>query len=339
VRLRTVLYESGALRVRRLGRPVISVGNLTFGGTGKTPVVEALARALGDEGYRVAVLTRGYGRRGKGRVVLGEGFEAPGASAFERGGDEPALLARRLPKAFVLVDADRYAAGLWAERAIDPDVFVLDDGFQHLRLARDVNLVVVDATNPFGGLEMAPFGTLREPLGAMRRANAVLVSRATRPHDESTLRQTIRGVCGPSTPVIAIDHEVRCFSPLGGGKEVEPEALRDRAVGVLAALGNPSVLLDDLARLGVRVVSTSLLEDHHDYSDRDVESAVAAARAVGAELLVTTGKDAIKLERLARPSLPIYVSEIALRPVDRDLVARLCLDALGPSFRQRPDQI
>jgi tetraacyldisaccharide 4'-kinase len=332
VRLRSALYETGRLRSVRLDRPVVSVGNLTFGGTGKTPLVEVIATALVREGLRVVVLTRGHGRRGKGRVVLRA--EAEG-DAVDRGGDEPALLARRVPGAVVVVDADRRAAGRWAEREIDPDVFVLDDGFQHLRVARDLNLLVVDATNPFGGMEMAPFGTLREPLGAMRRADAVVITRAGRAHDLDLVVGTIREACGDRIPIVRTDHQVRGFVPLGGGPMRPAGSLRGQSAGVLAALGNPAVLLDDLARADIRVAAARLLPDHHDYSRRDLDDAIAASRARGASVLLTTGKDAVKLERLGATEIPILVVEIELNPSDREPLERLCLEAVRRTGRDR----
>jgi tetraacyldisaccharide 4'-kinase len=328
VRFRAELYERGWLRTRSLDRPVISVGNLTFGGTGKTPLVETIANALGREGHRVAILTRGYGRRGKGRAVLRFEADVIPADAYAAGGDEPALLARRVPGSTVIVDSDRLEAGRWAEGEIDPDVFVLDDGFQHLRLARTLNLLVVDATNPFGGMKMAPFGTLREPIGAMRRADAVVVTRASRSYDEALVRRVIRDVRGDGSPILYVDHEVRGFVPLGGGEARAVDTFTNRAAGVIAALGNPSVLLDDLSRAGIRVVSSGLLADHHDYTRRDLDDAIAAARAEGAEALFTTEKDAVKLERFGTPSMPVFVVDIAIRTLDREPLERLCLDAV-----------
>jgi tetraacyldisaccharide 4'-kinase len=328
VRLRAALYGAGILRARRLGEPVISVGNLTFGGTGKTPLVEAIAIALGGEGYRVAVLTRGYGRRGAGRAVLRSQAGAAASDAYALAGDEPALLARRVPGATIVVDADRYAAGLWVERELDPDVFVLDDAFQHLRLARDLDILVVDATNPFGGREMAPFGTLREPLSAIRRADAVVLTRASRPFDDASVYETVRSICGEQVPIFRVDHDVTGFRPLGGGPTRSADAFRGRPAGVLAAIGNPAVLLDDLSCAGVRVVSTTLPRDHHDYARRDLDEAARVAIGAGAEALLTTEKDAVKLERLGVPPIPVFVVEIALRKADLDPVERLCVEAV-----------
>ena len=175
--LRAGWYASGRIVSHALPRPSISVGNLTFGGTGKTPLVEFLARRLRFEGWRPAILSRGYGRASRGVVVVSAG-EGPLVTA-ERGGDEPVALARATSGIIVVVGERRVEA---ARRAADlgADLFVLDDGFQHLAVARDVNLLLFDARDPFGGGSTPPRGRLREPLDAMRRADAILFTRVER---------------------------------------------------------------------------------------------------------------------------------------------------------------
>jgi tetraacyldisaccharide 4'-kinase len=322
---RTALYESGWLEAKRLGRPVLSVGNITLGGTGKTPIVEMLAAFLRDEGYAVAILTRGYGRKRRGREVLwSESGEQP-PEAYERGGDEPALLARRVPGVHVVVDSNRHSAGAWAERELNPDVFILDDGFQHLRLARDLDILVIDATDPFGGCEMLPYGRLREPLRGVRRAGAVIVTRADRPFDDAYVRGVIRGACGEGVPVCYARHEVTGLRPLAGTRPIDLGELRGRRAAVLAAIGNPGVFLGDMKRAGVDVVADALLPDHHDYSQRDVDAAIGSARAAGAEVVLTTEKDAVKLERLDTSALPFHAVQIAFRSEQEAQLKQLCL--------------
>lgn len=323
--VRAEAYATGYFKARRLDRPVISVGNITLGGTGKTPLVAALAAYLRDQNLEVVVLTRGYGRRRKGREVLrSEAGEMP-VDAFERGGDEPALLARELPGVNIVVDADRYAAGAWAEREIDPDVFLLDDGFQHLRLARDLDILVVDATDPFGGLHLPPLGRLREPLQGMCRADAVVVTRSDRSFDGALVERVIRGTCGEEVPVFYAYHDLTELRPLAGGQGRAPYSLRGQRVGVLTAIGNPAVLLEDLANAGIEVVSESLFADHHDFEQPDVDRAVARARDAGATAIVTTEKDAVKLERLDSGALPVLVARIQFRSDHEALVKSLCL--------------
>lgn len=325
---RAVAYETDYLSSRRLPKPVISVGNITLGGTGKTPLVAALASYLRDQGYEVVVLTRGYGRRGRGREVLrSEEGEAP-ADAYERGGDEPALLARALPGVTIVVDSDRHAAGVWAEREISPDVFILDDGFQHLRLARDLDLLVVDATDPFGGCEMPPLGRLREPLQGARRADAVVVTRSDRPFDGALVERVVRGLCGERVPIFYAYHDIVGLRPLAGGPDRTPYGLRGRRAAVMTAIGNPAVLLADLEHAGVEVALESIHADHHDFDQGDVDRAVEAALAARADVVLVTEKDAVKLERLDTSRLPFYAVRIEFRSDHEALIKSLCLKAI-----------
>ncbi len=186
---RTALYQRGLLRVHEVGAPVLSVGNITTGGTGKTPVVEWLARAVARRGKRVCILTRGYGRADERQRVVVSNCEALLADARE-GGDEPRLLAESLiGVAAVLSDADRVAAARWALANLHSEVFILDDGFQHLRIARDLDIVMVDATNPFGGGRLLPRGRLREPIAGLARADLLVITRA---EDQSVDIDTLR---------------------------------------------------------------------------------------------------------------------------------------------------
>ena len=334
-RARTAAYEAGYLRSRRLDRPVISVGNVTLGGTGKTPIVAMLAAYLRDRGLEVVVLTRGYGRQSRGREVLrSQSGELP-PDAVARGGDEPALLSRELPGVTIVVDSDRHAAGLWATRELGADVFLLDDGFQHLRLARDLDLVVVDATDPFGGERMPPLGRLREPVRGLGRADAVVVTRATHAVDETGLRRAVARVCGAEVPLFLASHDVTGLRPLAGGAEQMPSSLGASTAAVLTAIGNPRVLLADLGRVGIEVVAERLLPDHHDYAQADVDDAIAQARSAGATVLVTTEKDAVKLERLDLSRMPVFAVRIRFTSDDEAAIKRLCLDAIARHERER----
>ncbi|MFZ3207577.1 MAG: tetraacyldisaccharide 4'-kinase, partial [Geobacteraceae bacterium] len=175
MRLRALVYRHGALRVNRLPRPVIAVGNLTVGGTGKTPMVALLCRDLLERGKRVTVLSRGYGgKAGKEPRIVSDGrtlFLSPAEA-----GDEPYMLAVTMPGLAVVIGSDRYRAGLFALEHLAPDIFIMDDGFQHLRLWRDLNILLVDSRSPFGNGLTLPAGLLREPVGAMKRADLVVLT-------------------------------------------------------------------------------------------------------------------------------------------------------------------
>ncbi|MEO8430331.1 MAG: tetraacyldisaccharide 4'-kinase [Acidobacteriota bacterium] len=289
-------YAAGTLPSERLDRPVVSVGNLTVGGTGKTPVVEHLARWLAAAGLRPAVLSRGYGRRSRETVVVSSG-DGP-LVAPDRGGDEPVLLARRLPGVIVAV-APRRRDAARAALAHAPDVFILDDGFQHLSVRRDVDLLLLDAVEPFGGLRYPPFGRLREPLSAMGRADAFVF---TRPHpgfpDEAALAAV--ALENPEAPAFAA--EIRAAGLEAASGAAAGLAADARCVAV-AGVARPATFAAALARIGIAPAETLLFPDHHRYTPSDAARIAEAARRSESAAVVTTGKDAVKLEPLL--SLPV----------------------------------
>ncbi len=306
VRARAAAFHSGRLRLQRLGVPVVSVGNLTFGGTGKTPTVIALVRDLVRRGQRPAVLTRGYGRRPGGPLVL-VGPD-PGVGP-ERAGDEPLEMARRLPGVPIVIDPDRAAGGAAAVRA-GCTVAVLDDGFQHLRLARDLDLVVVDASDPWGGDRLPPRGRLREPRTAIRRATAVLVSKLPDDHAPvlARIRRDIAELAGELPVLGARLVASRVREPGGWGA---PGLLAGRRVLAFAGVGRPHGFVELLEGAGAEVVATRWFRDHHRYRAGDLARVVAAAEREQA-VPVTTAKDAVKLP----PDAPVWVVEADMVPVE-----------------------
>jgi tetraacyldisaccharide-1-P 4'-kinase len=220
---RRALYRAGVLAAERIDAPVLSVGNITAGGTGKTPLVEWLAREAAREGRHVCILTRGYGRADAGRrVVVSDGGRL--LAGAREGGDEPRLLAeslRGLPVA-VVSDADRVGAARWALENLRSELFILDDGFQHLRIARDLNILTLDATDPWGGGRLLPRGRLREPLGEMKRADLIVITRAELAGDLDGLRARAASLSG-GRPVLVARTATRRIAPLAA-PEVEEEA-------------------------------------------------------------------------------------------------------------------
>lgn len=336
-RARLALYRRGALQVHQTGAPVISVGNITTGGTGKTPLVEWIARALAKENHRVCILTRGYGRVNPGkRVVVSDG-ENILADASE-GGDEPRLLAENLlGTAAVVADADRVAAARWAEENLKTDVFILDDGFQHLRLARDLNLLTVDATNPWGGGQLLPRGRLREPLRELARADCIIITRAEQHDDiDSLLKEA--GRLSNGRPVLLSHMRTRTIQPLdktsSENTEVEYSHHASRIkhhfplspVAAFCALGNPAAFFTHLRNDGHTLVHTRHFPDHHVYSQEDVDTLVREAKQHGARALLTTMKDAVKLRSL-RFDLPCYVLEIELEFDDEEKLIEMIREA------------
>jgi tetraacyldisaccharide 4'-kinase len=223
------------------------------------------------------------------------------------------MLAASVPGLAVIVDPDRHGAGLWAERELNPDVFLLDDGFQHMQLARDLDILLIDGTDPFGGAELPPLGRLREPLQGLRRADMVVVTRADRPIDSERIERVVRAVGREGLPIHYAWHEIVMFRSLDGSQHLAPSAFRGRPVLALAALGNPAVFLEDLTNLGLDVCGRMLFRDHHCYSIPDLTTVANRARSAGAECIVTTAKDAVKLSWNCVDGFPVYVAEIEFR--------------------------
>lgn len=324
VRARAALYRRGLLKSERAPAPVVSVGNITTGGTGKTPLVEWVARAVAREGLRACVLTRGYGRRDESeRVVVSDGARLL-ADARE-GGDEPRLLAEALlGAASVVSDADRASAARWAAEHLGAQAFVLDDGFQHLRLARDLDLVTLDASAPWGGGHLLPRGRLREPRRALRRANCVVITRADLAEDLGALRAEVSRLC-PNV----VESRVRTTRVRGlTGEEVSDTGAPAAA---FCATGNPRAFFAHLRRDGHVPAFERAFADHHVYTQADLDALSREAERAGARALLTTAKDAVKLTHL-RAGLPVYVVEIELEFDDEVLLRRLVRDAIASSL-------
>jgi len=298
-------YGRGWLSSSRLSAPVISVGNLTFGGTGKTPMVIALVRDLVRRGRHPAVLTRGYGRVVADPVVL---IGPEPKAKVSTTGDEPLELAWRLPGVPVVVDADRIRGGIEALTR-GADVLVLDDGFQHLRLDRDLNLLLVDAGDPWGGGRLPPLGRLREPLSGLARADAVVVTK-TGPDPEPILAEVRRvvGEHAPGIPVLAARLEPTAVRR--GGGVAGPKVLTGQRVLAVAGLGRPEGFADLLRAAGAEIVETRWFADHHPFTETEVGAAVDAAESAGA-VVVTTAKDAVKMPKGAA----VWVVEVEMVPL------------------------
>jgi tetraacyldisaccharide 4'-kinase len=317
-RTRLSLYRRGTFHSTKLDRPVISVGNITTGGTGKTPLVEWVARTLAAEGKKVCVLTRGYGRDNPDRqVVVSDGNNVM-ASPSEAG-DEPFLLAKNLAGvAAVISNADRIEAGKGAIKHLGTDCFVLDDGFQHLRLERDLNIVTIDATNPWGGGHLLPYGRLREPLSGLSRADCVVITRTDQANNLDALRDEIRHHTG-NAPIFNSRMRIK------NERETIPAP-----VAAFCAVGNPRSFFNQLKH---ETVLQKSFPDHHRYSQSDIDALSDAARRAGAKSLITTAKDAVKLKSISF-SLPCFVLEIEPEIENAAELTRLVLNSVR-EFPQR----
>lgn len=305
VSLRARWYASGRLSTETLPRPTISVGNLTFGGTGKTPFVEFLARRLRFEGWTPAILSRGYGRRSRGVVVVGAGAGA--LVSPEQGGDEPVALARAAAPGVLVVVGERRAEAAAGAAAMGADLFLLDDGYQHLAVRREVNLLLLDAADPFGGGRLPPLGRLREPLAAVARADAVVFTRAERgaPGPEA-LAAVAR--LAPGRPVFRARLRAAGLHD-EAGEPIAPEAIASRRLLAVCGIANPASFAGTLAELALAAEERLEFRDHQRYGPRELARIRRAAARSGASLVVTTGKDAVKLAgRLDVPVVAVRLS-------------------------------
>lgn len=307
--VRNRLYDRGTLRSYSLGAPTISIGNLTTGGTGKTPLVALTSSILAESGEKVCVLTRGYGRaKTSERILVSEG-ESVLADAVTAG-DEPVELARKLlGKAIVVADANRLASAEWAREKFGITVFVLDDGFQHRRVKRDLDIVCIDATNPCGNGRILPAGKLRESFKELRRADAIvitrtnltgsidgLVSRLRKRNRKAKLFRARTAIAS----VISLDNFLAGRTSEDGGVDLG-------SFFGFCAVGNPESFRKQLETEGFSLSGLSVFADHHKYTQHDADAIGASARSTGASALITTAKDAVKLGSLAFDT-PVYVA-------------------------------
>jgi tetraacyldisaccharide 4'-kinase len=287
VRFRNLAFSRGWREVVRVAVPVVSVGNLTVGGTGKTPCVEFVARFYRDLDRRVAILSRGYG------VEAGRN-------------DEALVLEETLPDVPHLQDADRVGIARTAIEELESEILVLDDGFQHRRLHRDIDLVLVDATDPWGLGATLPRGLLREPLSSLRRADAIIVTRADQVSSENLTKIDNRlSRVAPNKPIAHASHRPTGLVNSDGASE-SVEYLRERSVTGFCGIGNPEAFRRTLVGLGARVIDFRAFPDHHPYSREDVVSLRQTAGSLPDDtLFVTTHKDLVKLR----------ISDLAGRPL------------------------
>jgi tetraacyldisaccharide 4'-kinase len=291
--LRGALFDRGLLRAARAAAPVVSVGNLAVGGAGKTPAAMAIAGRLQARGRAVALLSRGYGAvRRDARVVADAGRVLLSAA---EGGDEPVLVARRLPGVRVLCGPRRSELARLALEGLGADALLLDDGFQHRALARDLDVVVLDAANPFGNGHLLPRGPNREPPSALGRAGLVWLSRADRAGAEGLegLRALAREATGRDP--VESRHEVVDVVDAALERSLGRDALRGRRVLALSGLARPASFRATLEGLGAEVARERVFPDHHRFSGGEVEAVLAEAAAAGCGLVATTEKDAVRL--------------------------------------------
>ncbi len=312
VLLRLFLYRERLLRSFPLGCQVISVGNVTAGGTGKTPVVEIFARELHKQGRKVAILSRGYRKkelpwyRKFEEKYLPPRVVSDGEAVLldsEMGGDEPYMLASNLPGVVVLVDKDRVKSGKYAVNRFKSDILLLDDGLQYQKLKHHVDVVLVDKTNPFGNGNLLPRGILREPARNLKRADFVFITKSDGESDQ--LRSVIKEL-NPAADIIECCHMPRFLRNVYTNKTLPLEWLNGKRVASLSGIAVPQSFEHSLRRMGAALISFERYADHHRYQAQEIIDAINKAHKLGAVALLTTEKDAVRFPKLNRTAVPVY---------------------------------
>jgi tetraacyldisaccharide 4'-kinase len=323
LRIRNALYDARILKAHRLGSPTISIGNITTGGTGKTPLVIYTARKIMELGLVPVILTRGYGRRASGTTLIVDPGRQLQHTALQMG-DEPALIRRHVPQAWFGVSKDRHAAGGRIDPPPDKTVFLLDDGLQHRRLHRDLDIAVIDATQPLVSNHIFPQGTLREPVSGLHRCGAVVVNGAEKPESTGCRTASEIDTMGLEAETFFCEQIIAGLVPLESwmdGRAPDPANPRVRSAFLVAALGNPSRFRKDVENLGIRIAGSRFYRDHRKLEPPDWETCMRAARGAEAEAVIITEKDAIKIE--SRPGFPIRVAVQVTRMRNEEAYADL----------------
>ena len=294
MRFRNCLYDCGIFRLHSVSAPVVSVGNLTVGGTGKTPIVIYLSKLYMKYGRRVAILTRGYGRVSKKTVlVLGNENDVTPIKI----GDEPYLMHQNLKSAPIAVDKNRWGAAsqLWAK--VPVDVFLLDDGFQYRSISKQLEIAVLDATQPFGMNRLLPAGLLREPLGSLKRASLIWFTRVNEASNFTGTLLKLKQLT--SAPVVLSIHKPESFNKVDLSEERPVELFSGKSVIAFSAIGNPESFRKTLQNLNVNIKYFGAFADHYRFTAKDIHFIRRQAEIHQADYILCTEKDAVKLEKLA----------------------------------------
>lgn len=326
VKLRRALYNVRILRDSTLGVQVIAIGNLTVGGTGKTPVVEKFARELQDQGRNVAILSRGYRSKPPplthrliNRLLLRQDRTPPrivsdGKSLLldsETAGDEPYMLASNLKDVVVLVDKDRVKAGRYAIQKFGCDTLLLDDGFQYWRLAgRRRDIVLVDYQAPFGNEYLLPRGTLREPPSHLARASTIFITKSD--GNTGDLRSRIARF-NPTAGIIECIHHPLYFEDVFTGEQKGLNLIRGQKVASLSGIAQPESFEKSLTRQGAELVYSKRFADHHRFSQQEILNVVNRGKKRQAAMIITTQKDAVRFPKIDRRDLPIYFMRVEIK--------------------------
>ena len=327
IKLRWLIYKLGVIPKTRIPCTVISVGNITWGGTGKTPAVIMIAKLLRETGKRVAVLSRGYGRRKKKDKKNKISIVSDGKRLIlssREAGDEPYLLSKNLPDVPIIVGKNRINSGKYTIERFATEVVVLDDGFQYWPLERDIDIVAIDCLNPYGNGYLIPRGPLREPVSHLSRADIFLLTRTDLVSREDLDR--IIGDLGrlnPHSIILESVHQPKYLQDSFSGEKKSLDFIKDRRVVAFSSIGNPYSFEKTLEELGTKIVKIFQFPDHHDYQRSDLWEIEATCRTdleKGEVIAVTTEKDGVRLERIISPEADRVSWEIWILKVELEIV-------------------
>jgi tetraacyldisaccharide 4'-kinase len=312
---RHAAYSLGLARRAKVNARVISIGNITAGGTGKTPATIYFGRRLSESGARVVVLSRGYGRlsRMDRPLVVSDGAKA--LVSPREAGDEPLLMAKKLSGVPVVVCADRIKGAEFAIERFRADSILLDDGFQHIALMRDEDVVVIDCANPFGYGHLLPRGLLREPLAALKRATRFLLTHADE-YEHAETESRLRKI-NPDAEILKSRHRPVKLISLMDGNGRDCASIRGKKALAFSGIGNPKSFEDTLRRLGAEIVRNIRFADHHWYDNADIETIRQSARQSHADCIITTEKDGVRLPAIDTLPENFHLLEIELELLNR----------------------
>ncbi len=354
VQVRLWLYRHRILRPSTLGCQVISVGNLTVGGTGKTPVVEVFARNLQQQGRKVAILSRGYKSKEQPflqkmvqRITTGK-IETPPRVVSDgkrllldswTAGDEPYMLASNLPEVAVVVDKDRVKAGKYAIKELGCDTLILDDGFQYLKLGNRLDIALVDRTNPFGGGHLLPRGLLREPMRNIKRAGFIFITKCNDGGDKE-LKEQLRRL-NPVAEISECRHATKYLKDVFGDKTHDLSLLKGMKIAAVSAIAVPESFERALQRLGAEIIYTRRFADHHRFTQQEIINTINWSIKRGAQAILTTEKDAVRFPYVERRDIPVLFMRVEIEMLSgeeefMDWIARICFKS--PRIRQEQEK-
>jgi tetraacyldisaccharide 4'-kinase len=310
MKIRALLYQWGIFRIHKLPCKVISIGNISTGGAGKTPMTIYLAKMLTRMNFRVVILSRGY----KGNYEQSCAIVSDGNKVFldaQTAGDEPCLMAQKLSDVPVIVGKNRYECGVLANQQFSPDIILLDDAFQHLRIFRDLDIVLMDFHRPLGNTHVIPRGVLREPKSHLHRAHMFILTRASQNQEHFfQIKSFVR-----NKPIFKCNHvpdQLMQINEAGHLSFLPTETLANQSVYAFSGIANNEDFLKILTGLQYQIVSSENFDDHHDYTDNDLKTIDAKAKNAGAKYLVTTEKDYVKICNQIHWSFPLFALGIQL---------------------------